>query len=185
MTKDRRILIVFVVSVIVNLALVAYIVGSQLATHRSYNSADLNPSYALAAMVRSLPPERVEQLIPNYQARIRDEVRPYYVRLRDAQARWYRAMRAKEVNQEHLERAINDYWTIRQSAQSVSDKVFVEMVVQLTWEERIELFRALQQTRARYDEWRRSRTRRDDTQREDSERVQRDTNTANQPKEDP
>ena len=175
MTKNRRIVFAFFASVIVNLALVAYVVGNHIAEHRSNTGAD--PSYALSVMMRSLPPERIEELMPDYLKRLRADVRPHYDRLSDAQARCYRALSAKEVNREQLERAIDDYWLIRNSAQSIADSVFVEMVVQLSTEERVELLRGLRQVRARYEEWRRSRIHRGEAEREETENARRDTNS--------
>ena len=89
----------------------------------------------------------------------------------------YRELSAKEINQEALERAIDDYWLIRHSAQSIADNVFVEMVVQLSTDERTELLSALRQARARYEEWRRTRARRDDSRGEESNGARRDRNT--------
>ena len=183
MIKDRRIIVAFVVSVIVNLALVAYIVGNHLATHRFNSSAD--PSYAFVVMARSLPAERIEQLMPGYLERIREDVRPHYRRLRDAQTRWYRALTAQEVNREQLERAIDDYWLIRNSAQSVADAVFIEMFVQLSENERTELVRDLRSARARSDDWRRSRMRRANGEREENESLQPDTDTTREQTNDP
>lgn len=183
MIKDRRVIIGFIVSVIVNLALVAYIIGNHLASHRSETSID--PSYALPVLVRSLSPERVEALMPDYVKQLRADVRPYYNRLRNAQARMYRELSKKEVNQEALERAIDDYWLTRHSAQSIADSIFVEMVIQLSLDERTELLRTGRQTRARYEEWRRSRTRRDDSRNEEFERSPPDTNTTQEQSVDP
>ena len=182
MIKDRRVIVAFFVSVIVNLALVAYIVGNHIATHRSNISPD--PSYALSVMVRSLSPERIEELLPDYLKRIRADVRPHYQRLRNAQTRMYRALSAKEVNREELERAIDDYWLTRHSAQSIADNVFVEMVVQLSPEERTELLRALREARARLEEWRRTRMRRDERNGE-SDRSPQDANSPQEQTSDP
>lgn len=183
MTKDRRVIVAFFVSVVVNLALVSYIVGNHLATHRFNASAD--PSYALVVMSRSLPQERIEELMPGYLERIRKDVRPHYRKIRDSQTRWYRALTAQEVNREQLEHAIDDYWIIRHKAQSVADTVFVEMFVRLSEGERTELIRALRQARARYDEWRRSRMRREDPEQGETELIQRETNTPKTQTEDP
>lgn len=176
MIKDQRVIVAFFVSVIVNLALVAYIVGSHIATHRSNTSPD--PSYALSVMVRSLSPERIEELMPDYLQQLRADVRPHYQRLRNAQTRMYRALSAKEVNREELERAIDDYWLIRHSAQSIADSIFVDMVVQLSTEERTELLRALREARARFEELRRSRARRDNVEEEAIDRVRRSRETS-------
>ena len=175
MIKDRRVIFGFFLSVIVNLALVAYIIGNHLASHRTDTSVD--PSYSLSVMVRSLSPERIEELMPEYVKQLRADVRPHYNRLRNAQTRMYRELSAKEINQEALERAIDDYWLIRHSAQSIADNVFVEMVVQLSTEERTELLSALRQARARYEEWRRTRARRDNSRGEESNDARRDRNT--------
>lgn len=161
MIKDRRIIVAFFVSVVVNLALVAYIVGNHIATHRSITSPD--PGFAMSVMVRSLSPERVEELMPDYVKRLRGDIRPHYERLRTAQTRMYRALSAPKINRDHLERAIDDYWLTRHSAQSIADNVFVEMVVQLSPEERTELLRSLRQTRAHYEQWRSTRARRNTT----------------------
>ena len=183
MIKDRRVIIGFIVSVIVNLALVAYIIGNHFASHRSETSID--PSYALPVLVRSLSPERFEALMPDYVKPLSADVRPYYNRLRRAQARMYQELSKKEVNQEALERAIDDYWLTRHSAQSIADSIFVEMVVQLSLEERTELLRAGRQTRARYEEWRRSRSRRDESRNEEFERLPTDTGATQEQSVDP
>ena len=183
MIKDRRVIIGFIVSVIVNLALVAYIIGNHLASHRTEISID--PSYALPVLVRSLSPERIEELMPDYVKQLRADVRPHYSRLRNAQARMYRELSKNEVNQEALERAIDDYWLTRHSAQSIADSIFVEMVVQLSAEERTELLRAGRQTRARYEEWRRTRTRRDDPRNGEFDRSPPDTDSTLEQTEEP
>ena len=183
MIKDRRVIIGFIVSVIVNLALVAYIIGNHVASNRAETSID--PSYALPVLAHSLSPERFEELMPDYVKQLRADVRPYYNRLRNAQARMYRELSKKEVNQEALERAIDDYWLTRHSAQSIADSIFVEMAVQLSFEERTELLRAGRQTRARYEEWRRSRARRGDTRNEEFERSSPDTNAEQEQTVDP
>lgn len=182
MIKDRRVILGFFLSVIVNLALVAYIIGNHLASHRSNTSID--PSFAMSVMVRSLSPERIDELMPDYLKQLREDIRPHYNRLRNAQTRMYRALSAKEVNREELERAIDDYWLTRHSAQSIADHSFVEMVVQLSTEERTELLHAFRQARARYEEWRRSRMRRD-SRGEEFMGTRPDTNTRQEQTVDP
>lgn len=183
MTKDRRIVVAFFVSVVVNLALVSYIVGNHLASHRSDAIAD--PSYALSVMTRSLSQERIEELMPDYLGRLREDVRPHYRKLRDAQTQIYHELTAKELNRERLELAIDNYWLIRHNAQSLADAVFVEMYVQLSEEERREVTHAFREARARYDEWRRSRMRRTQEEREENNRIRSDTDAPIQPSEDP
>ena len=183
MTKDRRIFIALIVSMVANLALVAYIVGSHLATHRLSNSAD--PSYALAALARSLPEERIEELMPGYIERIRADVRPHYRKLREAQARLHRELTKRDVNREAIEAAIDDHWIARHSAQRVADTVFVELYIQLSEKERREVTSALLQVRARHDEWRRSRLRRAEEEREQTERNRGDDDVLKEQSDDP
>lgn len=183
MTKDRRIVVAFFVSVVVNLALVSYIVGNHLASQRSDTMAD--PSYALSAMTRSLSEERIEELMPDYLGRLREDVRPHYGKLREAQTHLYRELTAKELNREQLELAIDNYWLIRHSAQSVADAVFVEMYVQLSEEERREVTSSLRGARARYDEWRRSRMRRTQEERDENNHIRGETDAPIKPAEEP
>ncbi len=131
--KSKWVAILLVASVVINLLLIGFLIGS-----RTVAPPGFDPTRGYPRWARSLPEERMEQLRPVIRQHMRS-MRPALGKLRRAHKNLRDALTAEPYDAVMLQQALDDMRTENARMQALSHSSFTEFVGQLNAAERQQL----------------------------------------------
>lgn len=161
MNKRRILTIALCVSVFANLLFIGYIFGRE--TKMPSPELSMDPSYGFPRLIRALPEERKTELISSIRDHL-SQLRGEYQEVGQAQATMFQDFLADPFDIASLRKSSAFYGDALCSARASADTVFLQLVEQLTHEERRVLLNS-----ARH-EWRRVNRRSQDLRRTEEDR---------------
>lgn len=133
MNKRQLWIVALCGSIFVNLLLAGYIVGRE--TQAANPALSMDPSYGFPRLLRALPEERVRELMASIEEE-RRELRTNYRKVVRAQSAMYEDFLAEPFDIEELRTSSSQYGNVYCEARENTDRVFLILTEQLTFDER-------------------------------------------------
>ena len=138
MTKHKFLVIALCISLVLNLGVIGYLIGQNIAGQRaSEENSELQIGFA--RLLRSLPHERVEKLMPDLEHH-RKSMRSLYGKVIDTRNQLYKAMHAEPFDINVLRKRSEMHARALTNARHQSDEFFIELYDQLSPQERRDMF---------------------------------------------